>query len=54
LEKKEIFLLKMDFDRGKGARFFVIAKVKKREPISADLTSLSVTWDLASVVLEEY
>jgi hypothetical protein len=52
LEKKEISVLKKDFDRGKGAKFFVFAKVKRREPISADLTNLSVTWDLASVGLE--
>jgi hypothetical protein len=54
LGKKEISLLKRDFDKGKGAKFFVIAKVKRREPISADLTNLSVTWDFASVGLEEY
>jgi len=54
LEKRGISVLKMDFDRGKGAKFFVFAKVKRREPISADLTNLSVTWDLASVGHEEY
>jgi hypothetical protein len=54
LGKKEISGLGKGFDRDRGAKFFVFATIKRREPISAHLTNQSVTWDLLFVALEGY
>jgi hypothetical protein len=47
-------VLRKDFDRGREAKFFVFATVKRKEPISAHLRNQSVTWDLLFVALEGY
>jgi hypothetical protein len=47
-------VLKKDFDRDRGAKFFGFATVKRRVPIGAHLRNQSVTWDLLFVALEGY
>jgi len=47
-------VLRKDFDRGREAKFFGFATVKRREPISVHLRNQSVTLDLLFVALEGY
>jgi hypothetical protein len=54
LEKKEIFVLKKDFGRGRVGQFSVFAKAKMRGPISVHLRNQSGTWDWLFVGLEGY
>jgi hypothetical protein len=47
-------VLKRDFDRDRGAKFFAFATVKRRELTAAHLKNQSETWDLLIVALEGY